>query len=1684
MDRTTLHDGWTLRSAGGPVPAHIVGLVVPARVPGTSHTDLLAAGLIEDPYVDLHETDLVWAHRARWRYASELRAAPAGDDERVDLVFEGIDTVAEISLGGRPVAATANQHRSYRFDVREHLAAAAGSPVVLEVLLSSALEHAEAEAVRIGARPGAYPHPLNMVRKMACSFGWDWGPDLQTAGIWRPVALERWRTARLASVRPLVTVDVDGAAHVAVHVDVERSGLELDAGLDAGLDVSARLGGREVRGTLAPGASDMVLEVVVPDPELWWPAGYGRQPLHDLEVRLAAGEVPLGSWHRRIGLRTVELDTSDDAVGTAFTFVVNGVPVFVKGANWIPDDHLLTRITRGRLVRRLDQAVEANLNLLRVWGGGIYESEDFYELCDERGLMVWQDFPLACSAYPEEEPHRSEIEAEAREHVARLVAHPSLVLLNGGNENIWGHEDWGWQAELGDLTWGLGYYTELFPRTVAELAPTVPYAVGSPSSPRRDPADVHPNDPDHGTHHQWEVWNRVDYAHYRDDVPRFSSEFGFQGPPTWATLERAVRTADGSPLTKDDPVWSLHQKAEDGDGKLDRGLSPHLGVPVEFTDWHWATQLNQARAVAHAIDHYRSWWPRTAGSVVWQLNDCWPVTSWAAIDGDGRPKPLWWALRAAYADRVLTVQPREDGGGRRDVLAVVNDTDEAWTGTVAVRRERLDGTLLAAVELGAAAAPRSVELLGLPDVVRVAAQPAEEVLVATLGDVRTVHCFVEDVDLDLDPDPLDVQVATIDGGYRVQVRARSLVKDLALLVDRLDPRAQVDASLVTLPAGASVTFQVSTAVRGLADRLGEAPVLRTANDLARGRARRGRRPQRVDLTDGWSLRLRGEHVPAALRERDVPATVPGVVHTDLLAAGLIPDPYLGTAEREVQWVAETDAVYRTTFDRPGAARPGADGPGADGERADLVVDGLDTVATIVLNGHEVARTRNQHRSYRFDVRQLLRAEGNELVVSFEAPLRAAREAEQRIGARPLVGDALPYNALRKMACNFGWDWGPTLTTAGVWRPIGVETWSVARIAQAVPQVTVEDGTGHVEVRVDLERAGAHDVELALTLTAPDGTPVARAEPVQVEGTTAHLRLVVPDPQLWWPRGHGDQPLYELRAELTAAGAPHDSWHRRVGFRTAEVRMEPDAFGTSFQVVVNGRPVWIKGANWIPADCFPSRVTAQDYARGVADAVEAGMTMLRVWGGGLYESDELYDLCDREGLLVWQDFAFACAMYSEDPELWDEVEAEAREHVARLAPHPSLVLWNGSNENIEGFHHWGFAERMPPGEDWGRGYYEDLLPGVLAAVDPTRAYIPSSPWNPVDDADPRHPDHGPVHSWRVWFTEDYPAYRDAVPRFVAEFGFQAPAAYSTLIPAAGDEHPAPGSPGMAQHQKSEDGNRKLARGWEGHLPGPTTFDDWYATTQVAQVRAVSTAVAHYRSHWPRTGGYLVWQLNDCWPAVSWSLVDVAGRRKPLWYALRSLNAPRVLLLQPRDGGPALIASNDTDEPWTPLARVRRVALDGTLLGEQDVRLDVLARQNATVALSSDVAEPEDGTRELLLVDDDSDGSVGRAWWTFVEDVDLDLPAPAFTTDVERTGTGYRLTLTATTLVKDLLLSPDRLDPDAVVDQELVTLLPGESHTYRVRTPRDLDASALIEPPVLTSVSHLCHAGSRLLREVRA
>ena len=709
-------------------------------------------------------------------------------------------------------------HRTYRFDVSGLLKTGANE---LTVSLRSAYAYGAEMETHYGYRPNNYPGPGNLMRKMACNFGWDWGPTLVTAGLWKPVRLESWDRARLAEIRVSATL-AGGDGLVKIHSRLARHGDRAPCRL------VATIGGITKTVAIGAGQDEFAFELRLPSPQLWWPHHLGAQPLYALTLELLddAGGV-LDSYERELGFRSLRLDTSADAHGSAFTFNINDVPLFIAGANWIPDDCFPSRVTAERYAARIEEAKAANIHMLRVWGGGIFERDEFYAACDRMGMLVWQDFLFACAAYPEEEPLKSEVEAEVRDNVVRLMSHASLILWNGNNENIWGFDEWGWRPIIkAGESWGLGYYLDLLPRLCAELDSDRPYYPGSPYS---GSMEIEPNADAHGCKHIWDVWNDVGYEVYRNYIPRFCSEFGWQAPAAWATIAESVHD---QPLTPQSNGVFHHQKATLGNDKLIRGLAGHLPEPKTMDDWHFATQLNQARAIRFAIEHMRSHREICKGAVVWQFNDCWPVTSWAAVDSAGRRKPLWYALQAAYDPRLLTIQPR----GHGLAAVAVNERTLFWRAKISGRRLKLDGTVLAEFEFWRLLCDRfEAKEFPLPENIVRPDLPKDEVIVVEMLDRRALHYFVEDIELALPVPRLAVDVTGTEGGYAVKVTAENFLKDVCLMADRLDPDAVVDTMLVTLLPGESHVFAVKTAKVISANDIVVGTVLRSANDLVAGR---------------------------------------------------------------------------------------------------------------------------------------------------------------------------------------------------------------------------------------------------------------------------------------------------------------------------------------------------------------------------------------------------------------------------------------------------------------------------------------------------------------------------------------------------------------------------------------------------------------------------------------------------------------------------------------------------------------------------------------------------------------------------------------------------------------------------------------------------------------------------------
>ncbi len=611
------------------------------------------------------------------------------------------------------------------------------------------------------------------------------------------------------------------------------------------------------------------------------------------------------------------------------------------------------------------------------------------------------------------------------------------------------------------------------------------------------------------------------------------------------------------------------------------------------------------------------------------------------------------------------------------------------------------------------------------------------------------------------------------------------------------------------------------------------------------------------------------------------ASTPGCVHTDLRRHGLIADPFYGDNEKSLQWIERIDWNYRTAFHVDAALFAQTE--------IDLAFDGLDTLATVTLNGAFVGRTENMFCGYRFAVRPQLTLGSNLLEIVFANTLDyiRAHEAWQPLKERndPVGG----RSRIRKEQCQYSWDWGPRFVTCGVWRPACLEAWSANRIES---------------VRIDQDHASDGMVTLTYLpeLARPD--PAARLEgTVSLDGHVVarilNRKSQIENPALWWPAGQGAQPLYTVRVELLdVTGACVDVWERRVGLRRIELVREKDSAGESFFFRVNGRAIFAKGANWVPDHSFVNECTRATYADRLRSATDAHMNMLRVWGGGIYEHDDFYDLCDELGLLVWQDFMFACWLYPGAPDFCELVRAEAAHQVRRLRHHASLALWCGNNENrmidvvVDEL-------RKDPAKlaDYERVFH-DVLPRAVAACDPVTAYWPSSPWTPAEfSPDSNHEGAGDTHYWEVWHARaPVKSYEKLTTRFCSEFGMQSYASAELATTFCPPESLNVFSKVMENHQKNGGGNATMLHYMAQRFRYAHGYANLAYLSQLNQAHCMKVGIEQFRHRMPQTMGALYWQLNDCWPVASWSSLEFGGRWKALHHEARRFFAPSLVYLR--------------------------------------------------------------------------------------------------------------------------------------------------------------------------------------------
>jgi beta-mannosidase len=804
------------------------------------------------------------------------------------------------------------------------------------------------------------------------------------------------------------------------------------------------------------------------------------------------------------------------------------------------------------------------------------------------------------------------------------------------------------------------------------------------------------------------------------------------------------------------------------------------------------------------------------------------------------------------------------------------------------------------------------------------------------------------------------------------------------------------------------------------------------------------------LTDNWQF-----HQEETVEW--LPAKVPGSVHTDLMASECIPDPFVADNEKRVQWVAESDWVYQTSFTCTEEL--------LSEEKVFLVCDGLDTLATVVLNGHELGHADNMFRQYRWGVRPLLRAtDANELRITFASPVRYAGE-KQKARALPGVSQAIPGGPyLRKAPCQFGWDWGPQLPPIGAWKDIRMEGYSGARLAQVHLRQNHAGGQVAVEVRVAVQQWDEAPLTAVVRITAPDGETFEE-KAAMTAGDGVKVKVPIPRSELWWPNGYGGQPLYQVKVSLVHSDDSMveslDQHTYQVGLRTIELRQQQDQWGRSFIFVVNGVPIFVKGSNWIPADSFPTRITDEYLEDLIRSAAETHQNMLRVWGGGFYEQERFYDLCDRYGILVWQEFIFSCSIYPlDDPAFLENIRMEVVENVRRLRHRASLALWCGNNEMEWGWVDWNW--NRPELQDLKAAYdrfFHHTLPAWCRAEDPDHSYWPSSPSSDTPFENPNGQRQGDAHYWDVWHgRKPFTSYRDQYPRFMSEFGFQALPPLETIRTYADETDWNMTSYVMEMHQKNASGNSLMVGQMLDTFRLPKDFVSLVYLSMALQAEGIRYGVEHWRRHPDRVAGILYWQLNDCWPVASWSSLDYFGRWKALHYAARRFYAPLMLSIEDKPPQQDVYVTNDTLGLWEGTLRWSLETLSGKVLtaGQEPVKAAPQAT-NLISALDFSEHVSDDNARELVFVAELYQGEKRISWQTafFAPTKHLSLVDPHISAQLSLEGEQLQIELRANSLARLVELSLD--GADVVFSDNYFDLPAGRSATVICSLPVGWSAS---------------------------
>jgi len=816
-----------------------------------------------------------------------------------------------------------------------------------------------------------------------------------------------------------------------------------------------------------------------------------------------------------------------------------------------------------------------------------------------------------------------------------------------------------------------------------------------------------------------------------------------------------------------------------------------------------------------------------------------------------------------------------------------------------------------------------------------------------------------------------------------------------------------------------------------------------------------------ELNASWQFKESGT-------EKFLDATVPGNVHLDLEKNGIIDNPFYGTNEEKVQWIEKKDWVYKGTFQ--------VDKNLKDYDNLELEFLGLDTYADVFLNGTKLFSSENMFIANKVDVSDILVLGENTLEITFHSPIKMAMpkfEASDII--YPADNDRSEEHLsvfTRKAPYHYGWDWGPRFVTSGIWRPIMINAWDDAKINDIyVVQQILNDDIAKLQFNYEISSEKAQEVSIAIL---NDGVTKKDSLVKLKKGiNTVSLNVQIDKPKRWWPNGMGEAYLYNFTTNIKYQDNLLDSKLKRIGLRTIEVVNKPDSLGESFFVKVNGIPTFLKGANYIPNDSFLGRMTDSIYERNFNDAVRSNMNMLRVWGGGVYEDDRFYNLADEKGILIWQDFMFACTMYPSDDDFLANVEKEAEYNIKRLRNHASVALWCGNNEIQVGWDNWGWQDSYKYTADQQKelieGYsklFKELLPRKVKELDPARFYYHSSPisnWGNISDMK-----FGDNHYWGVWWgKKEFDSFNEYVPRFMSEFGFQSFPQMKTIESFSEKSDWNIDSEVMKSHQKSSIGNVTIKEYMQRDYKMPKNFEDFVYLNQIMQAEGMRIGFEAHRRNKPFNMGSLYWQFNDVWPVVSWSGIDYFGRWKAMQYFVKKSFEPVLATVEfdKKSVNFHLVSGLVKDE--TIKTRIKVIDLNGKTVFKKDA--DVLVNANDNKIISKVGYSKLMGGRSkkdlAIVFTIEYDDKIQENLYFFVKPKDLNLKKANIQISGNPTSFGHEIRLKSDKFVKNIELSSDTDFEfsdnyfDMIPNKEYIIELKGNSS--RMDYKRDIRIKSVVD-----------------------